>query len=377
MVISFLIPILENEWNLTLDQQSVLSSVFFIGFFFGSIASGQIGDRLGRRKPLLVSVFFNFTFGIISSFSVNFLMLCIFRGLFGVVIGIIIPLSYSYLSEVLPKEIRGKCLVLTGTFFTVGALITCLVAYLTLDSIDHGNWRGVTLWTSCPGIITFFLCVFCMHESPRYLLMNEQRDEFMKVVKVMMRQNKRNNEITEKEIEKLYIWIKEQKSEENNEFGSPLQLFKENRKFITPLLWIIWFVLSACAYGIIYILPEILKKINVETETINEKEDFQNIALSCLFEIPSGIISIFLIERKLFGRKNLITISFLLSSLFNFLAYFVWYDKNVFLFFSSCSRFFLSVGFLVVVPFTLEIYPTNVRVTGVGIASSFSRVGGN
>lgn len=377
MVISFLIPVLENEWNLTLEQQSMISSSFFLGFFFGSVVSGQLGDRLGRRIPLLVAVLFNFSFGIISSFSVNVLMLIIFRGLFGIVIGIIIPLSYSYLSEILPKEIRGRCLVLTGTFFTAGSLLTCLVAYLTLDSIDHGDWRGVTLWSSFPGMITFLLCAFFMHESPRYLLLSGQKEKFLKVLNVMIRRNKVNTEITAKELKKLYIWVDEQKKEEDNEFGSPLQLFKQNRKFVTPFLWTIWFVLSACSYGIIYILPEILKKINAEVATEDKKDDFVNIALSCLFEIPSGIISIILIEKQLFGRKNLITFSLLLSSVFSFMSYFIWHGKNLFILFTSCSRFFLSISFLVVVPFTLEIYPTKVRVTGIGIASSFSRIGGN
>lgn len=71
LLLSFLSPVLETEWGISRFQQSLLGSSVFMGFFVGCILSGQLGDRYGRRRPLVIGVFLNFFFGFLSG---NFLI---------------------------------------------------------------------------------------------------------------------------------------------------------------------------------------------------------------------------------------------------------------------------------------------------------------
>jgi MFS family permease len=72
LVISFLLPVLGNQWKLSDEKLSWLGTFIFLGFFFGSISSGLIGDKYGRRKPLLISNVIFTVFGLLSGAVDNY-----------------------------------------------------------------------------------------------------------------------------------------------------------------------------------------------------------------------------------------------------------------------------------------------------------------
>lgn len=380
LVLSFLNPVLENEWGITNFQQSLLGSMVFVGFFIGCITSGQLGDRFGRRLPLIFGLLFNFIFGFSSAFSENFLILVIIRGLYGVTVGIISPLSATFVCEITPQKIRGKVLIFFGLFFTFGELMTCLIAYIFMDDLGHGNWRAITIWSSIPGLLTFILCCFFLEESPRYLLVFRKYNQFYLLIDKILKLNSNSvSSLTENEINSITNWAEEQQlnlvSKQNN--ANPKELFSGNRKRITPWLWIMWFVLTCVYYGIIFVLPEILSKSNSDQNTKEKNDkDFQNIAWSVFSELPASCLAMFLVESHHFGRKKSISITFFLTFLTCFIAYFDLESQNFFIILSTGSRFFLSITFSIIYPYTTELYPTQIRTTGLGFASAFSRIGG-
>ncbi len=66
LVISFLLPVLKNEWNLSPTKLSLIGTSIFFGFFVGSVLSGYFGDKYGRRKPLIISNIIFTVFGLLS-----------------------------------------------------------------------------------------------------------------------------------------------------------------------------------------------------------------------------------------------------------------------------------------------------------------------
>ena len=379
LVLSFLIPVLQTEWNLTDTQQSILGSSTFVGFFIGCLMSGQLADRMGRRKPLLYGVFFNFLFGLLSGFAVNFESLAILRLLFGISVGIISPLSATYISEVTPMKIRGRILVFTGAFFTIGEMITCLIAVIFLDTFSSGNWRALVMWSAVPGILTFFLVYFYLEESPRYLLVFRQYEEAFRLMNNIIRRNNKTDKqaLTQLEKEELRAWADKQASFHENagngSLANPKELFREGRHKITPFVWAMWYVLSCVYYGNIFILPTILRDMNLDNKAASATE-FLDVFFSVLSELPSSFISYYIIEIHFLGRKNSMTITFALTCISCLVAFGT--IGNTFLIFATLARFFLNMAFNIIYPFTTEIYPTTIRATGLGIASSFSRIGG-
>ena len=256
----------------------------------------------------------------------------------------------------------------------MGELITCLLAYIFLDSFSSGNWRGLLLWASLPSFFTFLLILFCLEESPRFLLVFKKYDKAFALLEKAIKQNNKMERhfLNNEERQDLILWAENQVHSLKSSTANPVELFREGRHKITPLLWIIWYVLSCVYYGNIFILPTILRNMNMEEEAnVNE---FLEVFISVACELPSSIIVLFIIEIVWFGRKNSMVITFALTSVCSFFAYLL---KGIpFLVLATFARFFLNMTFLIVYPFTTEIYPTAIRTTGLGIASAFSRIGG-
>lgn len=376
LVLSFLLPVLEKEWHISDFEKSVLGSSTFVGFFVGCLISGQLADRVGRKWPLIVGVFLNFSFGFLSSIAQDYKTLGLLRLFFGIAVGIISPLSATYMCEITPIKLRGKMLIFTGTFFTVGELITCMIAYLFLDTFDSGNWRALVMWSAVPGVLTFILCCCYLEESPRYLLAFQKYDEAFKLINRIIKMNHKTviTGLTQEEKDHLQKWGENQnKKHENQSFGNPAELFREGRLRITPFLWVMWYVLSCVYYGNIFILPTILQKMNVD-QIEGSSNEFKDVFLSVLAELPSSILTYLLIEVHFLGRKNSMIITFGVTSIFSFIAFKTY--NTAFLIVATIARFFLNMAFSFIYPFTTEVYPTRIRATGLGVASSFSRIGG-
>ena len=376
LVLSFLIPVLEKEWHLTSTQQSIIGSSTFVGFFLGCIISGQLADRYGRRWPLVIGICINFIFGFSSGLSNDYETLSTLRLLFGFSVGIISPISATYLSEICPMKIRGRILVFISLFFTCGELMTCLVAWLCLDTFSSGNWRALAIWSSIPGFFTFFICLLFLEESPRYLLVFQKYDESFKLINRIIKRNNQTGRqaLSQEEKDELLKWGQKQASysKSTNASTNPIELFRGGRSKITPFLWVIWYVLSCVYYGIIFMLPTILRDMNIDAKA--SSNEFLDVFFSVLSELPSTIISYYIIEIRWLGRKNSLIITFMLTAVSCFIAFGT--INTTFLIFATLARFFLNMAFNIIYPLTTEVYPTNIRATGLGIASSFSRIGG-
>ena len=86
-----------------------------------------------------------------------------------------------------------------------------------------------------------------------------------------------------------------------------------------------------------------------------------------LKKIPALALSYLVVEKKMFGRRNTMIISYAFASVSCFAAYFSY--RTTFVVFTTFSRFFLNININMLYPYTSELYPTYLRATGFGIAS--------
>ncbi len=98
--------------------------------------------------------------------------------------------------------------------------------------------------------------------------------------------------------------------------------------------------------------------------------------MSVLVEIPSNILGWFIIEKKFFGRRRSIFFGFLFCGLICILSYLSENNETLFVFCSSTIRFTYNLIFNLIYPYTTELYPTKIRITGLGMASGWCRIGG-
>ncbi len=132
------------------------------------------------------------------------------------------------------------------------------------------------------------------------------------------------------------------KSEEKP--ASIASLFNKSNRRITCIVWFVWFVNNLCYYGIVFLIPTTLQRLKGDTHP-EKHQNLLDITISSLTEIPTPIICAFLVETKFFGRKNLLTIAFMLGGIS--LGVLVILDGTYFVILVSISKFFLLMTFTV------------------------------
>lgn len=86
-ILSILSPTLQYEWQITLFQQALATTVVFMGMMLSLPFWGFFSDKFGRKTALTLCSVLLFYFGILSSMSPNYTWLLILRGLVGFAIG--------------------------------------------------------------------------------------------------------------------------------------------------------------------------------------------------------------------------------------------------------------------------------------------------
>jgi SP family myo-inositol transporter-like MFS transporter 13 len=103
----------------TLEKEQIVS-IAIIGALIGSLFSGLISDRYGRKPVILISDLL-FILGSILMFKCNTLsQLVIGRFIVGMGIGIACMVVPVYIAELAPTQIRGKMVTLNNLFTTGG-----------------------------------------------------------------------------------------------------------------------------------------------------------------------------------------------------------------------------------------------------------------
>ena len=162
--INFLLPFIAPDLKLTNTQIGILVSVFWVPFGLSSYLTGELSDRVGRRKRLLVFTLLVFSVvSVLSGFVTSFPMLLAVRMLMGFLEGPILPLAQSIIALEIPLEHRAMKM---GIVQTVGSgLLSGFAAPLVLvDLAVHYGWRAGFFAVATPGLICAYLLAVFLHE---------------------------------------------------------------------------------------------------------------------------------------------------------------------------------------------------------------------
>ena len=110
----------------------------------------------------------------LSVIAPTFFLFAVIRFLYGIGLGIILPLSASFLTEITPGFKRGERIVMSRIFWSIGGLLTCIISWIILEDQTHGSWRLILFIISIPSFLSIWQRYKYNFESPRYLLINGQ-----------------------------------------------------------------------------------------------------------------------------------------------------------------------------------------------------------
>ncbi|MFB8278734.1 MFS transporter [Nocardia colli] len=139
--------VLKQEMHLSTFQLSGILASAFAGQFLGALVIGRLSDVFGRRRMFMVNIALYSGFTLLGAFSPNIMFLMATRFLAGLGIGAEMTVSDTYLSEVVPPQVRGRMIAMAYTIGfcavpTVGFLAKWLVP-LQPFGIDGWRWLFV------------------------------------------------------------------------------------------------------------------------------------------------------------------------------------------------------------------------------------------
>lgn len=149
----------------TLAQNALFVSLTFLGMMLGSLVTGFLGDRFGRRFTYQVNlaIFGIASLGAAISPTMNLLIAC--RFLMGVGLGAENVVGYSTLAEFVPPRSRGRLQGLMAVFVVTGLPIAGLIGLLVIPAL---GWRAMFVLGGI-GALGVWFARKSLPESPRWL----------------------------------------------------------------------------------------------------------------------------------------------------------------------------------------------------------------
>lgn len=177
--LGFVIPGMAAEYGLTRPTAAILAFFALSGTALGSVIWGVIADRLGRRAAiLLAAIMFIGTSicGAMPSFAANIVM-CFLMGMSA---GGMLPIAYTLLAELMPARHRGWLVVLVGAVGLIAGYLASSFCAALLEPVF--GWRIMWFIGLPTGVMLIGLSQF-IPESPYFLLAHGRVAEAVRVLK--------------------------------------------------------------------------------------------------------------------------------------------------------------------------------------------------
>jgi len=352
LLIAFALPAIGQEWQLTNSQKGLLGTAIFLGMLVGAWSWGWLSDRFGRKTGFISTVAIDSIFGLLSAFSPSFIWLVILRAITGFGVGGTLPVDYSIFAEYLPSKKRGRYLVLLESFWALGTIVAAGLAWLIVPRL---GWRWLLGISALPGLVIFFIRRY-VPESPRYLFVSGQAQKARQVLEQVAREN--NVPLPEGELKPSPAAPK----------GRIKDLWVPSLLRTTLILWVIWFMMSLGYYGVFTWLPSYFKAKGMALLPV-----YQNTFILALAQLPGYFSAAYLVEKV--GRRRTLGIYMVASGLFTYL-FAIATSVSLVVGMAIWMSFFALGAWGALYAYTPEAYPTTLRTTGMGAASSMTRLAG-
>src|SRR5579864_2119774 len=149
----------------TIPQNLQFLSLTFVGMTLGSLVTGFVGDKFGRRFTYQINLLIFGLASFAAAFAQDMTQLIACRFVQGLGLGAEIVVGYSTLTEFVPPRTRGRWLSMMAFLVVAGFPATALLGYLIIPS---WGWRPMFLIAGLGSLVVWYLRKN-LPESPRWL----------------------------------------------------------------------------------------------------------------------------------------------------------------------------------------------------------------
>jgi SP family sugar:H+ symporter-like MFS transporter len=184
-VISGAVPFYKNIFELESGSWILgfsVSAIIF-GAIAGNFIGGPLSDRFGRKKILLTTATLFAFCALGTALTHQLVFFVIARIVGGIGVGMAILVAPMYIAEVAPSKLRGTLVSINQLNIVLGISLAYFSNYYILHKIADLtlNWRWMLGIGAVPAIL-YFILLFTVPESPRWLVMKKRDDEAEKIL---------------------------------------------------------------------------------------------------------------------------------------------------------------------------------------------------
>lgn len=375
-------------WGVSRAEATLLQSAIFVGVTFGTLIGGIFADRHGRRMAVLISYMLLVVSAALLVSVQGYHMMVGACLLFGAVGGFSLPAMNALLVENSPSGRRGELVCLSAVVWFCGELYGAGCVWFVGETdlplpggpVNGFHWRACFLMGFLPTLPVVVFAAFSLQESPRFLAAQGRFKEAEEVIATMAAKNGVPNPMLAiQDYENQAQMAVEDVALEQQGWQKSLKslqlLMRWPVNISTAGLMILCIVCNFAYYGLIFALPQILHDQKGSVGLLGGAS--VQVFIVTLFKIPGIVVAFFLLRTPSVGHKTC------LASLLALTAVSAWAYPTLVSFgavqgaFSAacCLKLATSATFIILYVFVLEVYPTQVRSTGMAICTMVGRVG--
>lgn len=360
-VIAFILPVLRTAWNLSSAQIGLLGSSTFIGYFFGALFAGMLGDLIGRRAVMMSALALYCAASLVSAAVDAWPSFFAARVVAGIGTGAESAIIAPYLAEFVARRYRGSFTGALAGFFSFGFIAAALLGYFIVPTRDDG-WRIVLVITAVP-VVMLLWWRKALPESPRWLESRGRNGEAEAVLDKIEAGFARRGQVLPEPVPEAIA----PPSSGGTLLANFVALLAGRQARITIMTWIMWLSITFSYYSFFVWIPSLL----VQNGMSITRSFAYSIAIYCA-QTPGYFSAAWLNEK--IGRQATIACYMMLGGAAALGLAFAGTEQQIMLA-GICLSFFMNGTYAGVYAYTAEVFPTQFRTTGAGLASAIGRIG--
>lgn len=351
VLLTYAAPVIAQEWGLKDGALGVVLTASLLGTAFGSMLMGPVADRIGRRKVVLIAISLIAIGMLLAATAHDMLMLAIWRVVTGVGIGAILASMASITSEFSNAKQRSFWVAFLQAGWPIGAIIT---GFASASLIQIYGWKPLFFGAGLLSVFILPLVAWLMPESLLFLAKHPVPDRLERLNRLLVKLGQPVLSVPPPLPEKRRFSL-----------GA---LFEGTRARSTLALWLGMTMGWAGLYFLISWIPRIAVNAGLPLD--------QAIMAGATFNIGAfiGSAGIGLLATRL--PLNRLIPAFLGSATLLMLL-FGWVSMPIAATFATILGLGVLVqgGFNAYYPTAAQLYPTEIRTTGIGTAMAVGRSG--
>ena len=347
--ISVVLPFIVADLALSSVQEGLIAASTLAGIFFGAPLFGYLTDRFGRRKIFILDLIAFVVIGLLQGVVTDFAELLTLRLLLGVAIGAEYAIGQTMLAEMVPREGRGRRLSSLQAAWYGGFLLAVVVAYLLHAA--GVPWQWILATGAIPGLVTLLLRKG-LPESPRWLASQGREGEAREIVDEHLGED---------------YYDDEDLGEETDDPTRFADLFGADMWRRTTFACVFFTCLVAPYFAIFTFAPTVFSALGVGDPKVS-------IIGTNTVAFIGALAGMLVIEKV--GRRSLLLTSFYVMVVTLAVLGF-WGGAPALVMFICFAgfAFFNAISGDLTGVYPAEIFPSELRGSGVGLAAAASRIG--